>query len=222
MQPNKKNNTTMKLNFIITGTGRCGTLNMAHNLTQIGIHCGHESIFNTKGTMDWPETSLLSTLQGDAWFDPSQLQADSSYMAAPFLQNFEATKIHLIRNPLQVISSFVKNLEYFQTPIKRPDQTHFEEFILHHCPSIATLSTALERACKYYLEWNRMISENDVVLHRIEDDVNVLFEKLSLPRLDKPSDQKNLFKSRDKDFELKDIPTTLRQEIAEFMEIHNY
>lgn len=209
----------MKLNFIVTGTGRCGTLNMAHNLTKVGIHCGHECVFNTRGTI---QTSLLSTLQGDVWFDLSKLEADSSYMAAPFLQDFDATKIHLIRNPLQVISSFVKNLEYFQVPIKRPDQAHFEDFILHHCPSIATLSTPLERACKYYLEWNKMISNHTVVLHKIEDDVNILFEQLSLPRLDRPSEQKNLFKNRDKDFEIKDIPEPLKQEIIDFMETHGY
>ena len=34
-----------KLDFLVTGTGRCGTVYMAELLTSLGIPCGHESLF---------------------------------------------------------------------------------------------------------------------------------------------------------------------------------
>ena len=42
------------LKFIVTGTGRSGTLYMAKVLTALGIPCGHESVFNCS-----LETSVL-------------------------------------------------------------------------------------------------------------------------------------------------------------------
>ena len=40
----------MNLKYLVTGTGRCGTVYMARILTSIGIPCGHETIFDYRGT----------------------------------------------------------------------------------------------------------------------------------------------------------------------------
>ena len=42
----------MHLKYLITGTGRCGTVFCARSLTNLGTPCGHESIF------DWRELEL--------------------------------------------------------------------------------------------------------------------------------------------------------------------
>ena len=103
----------MKLKYIVTGTGRCGTLYMANFLTSIDIACGHESVFMTEGSEKAkkiingeipPENSEISA---NIILKKNQEQiADSSYMAAPFLRKFNAKVIHIIRNPFEVVNSY--------------------------------------------------------------------------------------------------------------------
>jgi hypothetical protein len=215
----------MKLKYLVTGTGRCGTLNMAHNLTKAGASCGHESIFDVKG-IDTAKKRLngeikihasdISTNFGnkEIWFDPLLIQADASYMAAPFLKDevLEGTAIiHLTRDPLKVISSFIKNLGYFETL-----NTDWEKFMCNNVPSIANYGTAIERACEYYIKWNQMILEHAAFKHNIEDDINVLLEELRLPRLAILSDEKNKWNKRDKNFSIEEIPKKFRDDIFRF------
>lgn len=218
----------MNLDFIITGTGRCGTLNVAHNFTRAGIHCGHESIFGTGGIALAQDrlqgkarihASDISTKEG-LWFDPLQLKADSSYMAAPFLfSNLlkDTTVVHLIRHPFKVISSFVKNLNYFGD---NPSQ--WEKFIYSYAPSLLTLETQLERACEYYVVWNDLIANRADVVHKIEDDVNLLFEKLHIEKIEYPSDERNIFRGRDSDFGTIDLPTTVKNKLLNMAERYGY
>ena len=34
------------LEYLVTGTGRCGTVNLAMTLTSVGVPCSHERFFN--------------------------------------------------------------------------------------------------------------------------------------------------------------------------------
>lgn len=214
----------MKLKYLITGTGRCGTLNAAHNLTKAGVVCGHESIFDLKGVdgakkrlngeMDIYASNISTDFRNESiWFDPLLLRADSSYMAAPFLKDEilkDVTIIHLLRDPLKVISSFIKNLGYFKT-LENP----WEKFICSHVPSILNFESQLERACEYYYQWNHMVAQHPTITHEIEKDINVLFEKLGVATIDNPSEERNIFSKRDKDFLLEDIPQNFREKIYE-------
>lgn len=222
----------MKLQYIVTGTGRCGSLNFARNLTKAGIHCGHESIFNLqelegakkrlKGELIIEASKISTTLKGKPlWFDPLQLKADSSYMAAPFLDDeiLKETKIiHLIRHPLSVISSFVKNLGYFGQEYESP----WEKFMYKYLPSIKNFNDPLDRACEYYIKWNKMIAKFNTIVHKIEDDPNELFEKLQLRKIEHLTDERNTFNSRDKDFCLDDLSPEFRKKIKNFMAHHGY
>jgi len=220
----------MKLKYTITGTGRCGTLNIARNFTLAGIPCGHESIFDIGG-IDTAKKRLngeikihasgISTEFGNksVWFDPLLIQADSSYMAAPFLEDEvlrDTIIIHLKRDPLKVISSFVKNLGYFKT-LDNP----WEKFIYLHVPTILDFETPLERACEYYIKWNEMISKHNVVVHKIEDNPNILFEKLNLSRLEKLSNERNFFNNRKEDFQIEEIPNKFKERIYEIYETNS-
>jgi len=113
---------TRRLKYLVTGTGRCGTVYMARLLTLAGIPCGHESIFDWKG-ITWAkrrlagevplELSSISTirLENGRWSpepewltDVEAIEAESSYMAAPFLEESflsETKVIHLVRHPIK-------------------------------------------------------------------------------------------------------------------------
>jgi hypothetical protein len=215
----------MKLKYIVTGTGRCGTLNVAHNLTKAGIHCGHESIFNVGGIEDARArlngekkiyASDISTKlkDGSIWFDPLLIKADSTYMAAPFLNSDlleDTIIIHLVRDPLKVISSFVKNLKYFHDL-----NTDWEKFMCQHLPSIKHYEEPIKRACEYYIQWNKMIAPYAKIRHNIEDDFNDLLNELGLASIHNKSKERNEWSKRDKDFTIDEIPLQFRDRLEDF------
>ena len=215
----------MKLKYLVTGTGRCGTLNMAHNLTKAGAPCGHESIFDVKG-IDTAKKRLNGEIKIHAsdistnfrnkeiWFDPLLIQADASYMAAPFLKDEileDTTIIHLVRDPLKVISSFVKNLGYLETL-----DADWEKFMCQHLTSIKNYETPNEIECEYYIQWNKMIAPHAKIRHNIEDDFNNLLDKLDLGHICHESTERNTWKERDKDFTINEIPSQFRTCLEDF------
>jgi hypothetical protein len=156
-----------RLQYVVTGTGRSGTVYLANLLTKCGLPCGHESIFTP-----WGLDEALARLAGKSavnvssisvescgdWFDGSRdLVADSSYMAAPFLDHAvlqDAHVLHVVRHPMDVINSFVIGLNYFQAWIP-PDPWH--TLIYTHVPELRLDYHPLERAALYYVRWNQMI-----------------------------------------------------------------
>lgn len=177
----------MKLDYLITGTGRCGTVALAKFLTHIGIPCGHETVFHVSKTTnplaigidDYKPIDVKDRLDCtdkqlsfisrynyenkevvEKWIDPNRIKADSSYMAAPYLQHelLKDTKVvHLIRCPINVVYSFVVNLNYFSS---NEPQNKWEYFISQHLPSVFNYNNPWERACEYYVQWNLMIEKN--------------------------------------------------------------
>jgi hypothetical protein len=166
----------MKPEFIITGTGRCGTVFLAKLLTSLGKKCGHESIFNyddddtiinrliTWTNFDISETSI-NNCEGD-WIDKNTIIADSSYIAASFLCHpllVDIPVIHIVRDPLKVIRSFIYDLKYFQFDI--PNQEiesiyKYEKRIWEIIPELKNLASPIERASWYYYRWNQLIEKS--------------------------------------------------------------
>lgn len=184
----------MNIDIVITGTGRCGTLYVARLLNSIGILCGHESIYTPKGLdhvnyllshREQIRISNISTTDGENWIPSDQIKnicADSSYLSAPFLSLPPIKKakiVHLVRNPIYVISSYAKDFNYFGSHKPR-DQ--YEKFVYKHLPILTDKMSRLKRAMTYYIKWNELIekSRNDLIFHRIEDGGETLLEKLSL------------------------------------------
>lgn len=179
----------MKLKILVTGTGRCGTNFVANLLTSIGLPCGHEAFFGPKG-IDFameaisdkqkPENSEISK-RGEILSDGMKLVADSSYMAAPFIGEFDCPVIHVVRNPIEVISSFLsKPFLYFMSPHPTMPEYRFvyEEFIYKHLPELAQKMPKSDRAALYYIRWNEMIEHSGRVelRHRIEDSPSAIVE----------------------------------------------
>jgi hypothetical protein len=120
------------LRAVVTGTGRCGTVYMARLLTTAGLPCGHESIFTPGGLEEavWRlegarpvanSNNMLTSGEADQRWQGYEhgVRADASYMAAPYLACRaaigDAQVVHLVRSPLQVITSFVHGKGYFRS-----------------------------------------------------------------------------------------------------------
>lgn len=220
----------MTLKYLVTGTGRCGTVFLARLLTSAGINCGHEMFFNLDGLDGYldrlkgfkpKELSLVSTLilNNDMWesIGPwlhGPTDSDSSYLSAPFLdhESLINTKIiHVVRNPIKVINSFVNGLNYFGSNI-----SEYEKNIYKWIPELSEEMSQVDRASLYYILWNEMIEQKlagkKYLFHRIEDDIQSILDytECSIPRTKLHSDtETNTFlKKNSKVFKINDISRT--------------
>jgi hypothetical protein len=224
----------MKLDYLITGTGRCGTVYCAKYLSAAGIPCGHEAIFDYKGL-----TAALSRLNGTepvtlsdasqmrvypdgtitrlkAYVDASQLRAESSYLAAPYLQHdcLKNTQIvHVVRHPIAVIQSFCYYLNYFSYHMPCPWNKitrRYENFIYVIFPELMNPALLqVERGAMYYILWNRMIQDklknrNHFFL-KIEDAAEKLGEFIGCPAPEIPKDENTFYKKNCPQFSPDDL-----------------
>lgn len=190
-----------KLKFIVTGTGRCGTVYFAKLLTSLGIVCGHETIFSHEGlevaknklaSVAPLQTSAISELASgleEPMFPDGVIgiQADSSYMAAPFLNDpiLDGVKvIHLVRNPLEVMNSFIYGLHYFRNNCLENEHQEYHKFIYKHVPRVLEFKRPIDRAAAYYIEWNalieRKLSGKLYCRHNINRNLNKVFDFLGV------------------------------------------
>ena len=180
----------MKLNYIITGTGRSGTVFMARFLTSIGIACTHEAVFTLDGlvyakeimsgsrepVLSWVSRSKFDkgvSFETECWLDDfGAVEAESSYMAAPYLDIDEirdASVIHVVRNPIKVVNSFCHYLNYF---VSSNTVNGYEEFVYTHLPELKKDMTQYDRTCLYWVLWNEMVERHRPdYFFRVEDDV---------------------------------------------------
>lgn len=221
----------MKLDYLVTGTGRCGTVGMAKLLTSAGIPCGHESFFDSKGIhaaltrlngekrikLSWVSTNAMepdgSWHPTNEWVDIFAVTSESSYFAAPYLDHeaLEGTKfIHIVRNPVKVVNSFVNSLNYFDLKDKNDP---IEEFIYSVFPYLRGSWSQLERACLYYVWWNEMIKSKlknkNFLFHRIEDGVQPVLDfigKQKTKNLYTETDANTMRKRGEKSFQINQLP----------------
>ena len=237
------------INLVVTGTGRCGTTYLAKLLTSLHYFCGHESIFNyedeeiIKKRLLNKDYTLSICSQSTAnvrfhedkmnWVNLDEIKADSSYMAAPYLNWKELSNIkiiHLYRNPLDVIRSFVHDLDYFSK--NHPNEKNiynelgFEQKIWKFLPLLSDIDNQLERACYFYIEWNKLITKNcknkKVLEIKIEDDDKIQKIKKFInikENFDYFDDKKeNTRNIKNKKIKLKEIPSgKIKDKIIEIM-----
>lgn len=239
------------LKFIITGTGRCGTTFVAKMLTKLNIPCGHECVFDFESEQiifnkllhpEFRKLSFCSTHnlekyqenndyeELEYWVNPEETIADSSYMAAPYLNMsiLNDTKIiHLIRNPIKVISSFVKSLNYFKENF--PNNS-WEEKIFQVLPELKKINNQIERTCYYYTNWNNLIEKKSInnkkivcKIENIENNINLFnFIEKEKVEINLPNNI-NTINKRDENLMLKDIPNgTIKKEFIQNLTKYNY
>lgn len=224
----------VNLKYLVAGTGRCGTVFCAKLLTECGINCGHEAIFDwrglshacnvIKGRFDI-KTSDCS--YGD-WFDSSKtVEAESSYMAVPYLNNSMLRNIkviHVVRHPLKVISSFSKDINFFSSEI--PGK--YENFIIRHIHNIKKINDPLSKICYYYLEWNKLIEKHcrnkKYIRLKVEDLPNDdFFNFIEKEKIESNVSKKtNSWKKRETDYKLEEIPLEFRNDIKNIIKKYNY
>lgn len=186
----------MNLKYLICGTGRCGTVYMARVLTSLGISCGHESIFNYRGLENacdiirgkkLPEVSHCSTYDVrngkpiEKWVEEKDIIAESSYLAAPYLDHNtikDVPLIHIVRDPLKVITSWVS------TKTLENDKNSWGRFIYAHLPQLYEIQNPVDKACFYFVKWNEMIErfykDRKVLFYRVEDDLEDVIDFLNI------------------------------------------
>lgn len=169
---------------------------MARLLTSLGIPCGHESIFTPhgieyakeiiNGAKD-PKLSVVSLEDNEKrWVNTSNIVAESSYLAAPFLSSelLSTNVIHIVRHPLDVMSSFIYNFDYFRFS-SPPSWDEYQQFIYQNLECLTQGGIdQITRAALFYVEWNNMIEKNDKVIFRykVESNVDVLANKLNVKK----------------------------------------
>ncbi|WP_426584770.1 tetratricopeptide repeat protein [Dapis sp. BLCC M229] len=166
------------LKYLIVATARSGTKFMSEALKSIGVRCGHEAFF---GLLSSKQPKLTRADVENRMKLYTQFEADSSWLAVPFLGTDiipSNTKIvHLTRHPENVCESLIA-FGFFN----RKDNC-YTNYLLQHIPEIKASDPEIVKCCKWYLHWHQKIQrryEQEVIHHKIEDGVTVLFEKLNL------------------------------------------
>lgn len=228
----------INLKYIVTGTGRCGTLFMANLLTSMGYPCAHEAIFTPKGIekakkiIKKIEPAISSRISREENLSDYELEivAESSYMAAPFLKEFDAKVIHVVRNPMDVVASmtgpFFRLFEN-QRPVQAkelPERIIYEKFIYGHLEELEQKMSQIERCCLFYIRWNQMIEKSGkcVLRHRIEDDVHKIKELLGF-KGEKCYENKKCNSKISSIWSVSDISnTSIKKELLNIMEKYGY
>jgi len=215
----------MRLKFIVTGTGRSGTVYMARILTSLGVQCGHESVFNQGKEREvvgrvygFVDLTISKVADNQGWLELENIVADSSYMAVPYLRHEIVESIpviHVVREPLAVISSFVKDLHYFQLleDNKFNKDGNWEEWMWSQVPELNMYESPIERACCFWTIWNTKIEDackdRPYYFKRVEDEFkDDFFEFLDISKQEITFRNKktNTMRKREKDFTVDEIP----------------
>jgi hypothetical protein len=143
-------------------------------------------------------------------------------MAVPYLgQDFliGTTVIHVVRNPLRVVNSFCNHIDYFQS--HKPNNS-YEQFIYTHLPELTGNMSPYDRACLFYVRWNKMIHAS--IFYRIEDDPAKVVSALGLQGSIIADKTINSMKKKGvKSFALQDIQSDeIRREFVELGKSYGY
>lgn len=236
--------TQTKLKYIVTGTGRCGTLYLSKLLSFCNIFCGHETIFDISSwnvilqrIFDKNAELKLSKIAIENYgnyLDSNKLIADSSYMAMPYLHLniFNSCKfIHVIRHPEDVINSFCHFLNYFydESFCKLNDYNKsYLNFIYKNVPDIKKYKNPYDRAACFYLFWNQQIEDklknkNKIKIKIEEINNNLLLEEFIEAKIPNEFEKISNIKTKEKRFYLKNIKNkSLKEQIFCFCEKNNY
>lgn len=141
------------IDFVITGTGRSGTMWAAKALTAAGLPCAHEHSCSS-----WEDDYS----DDQVWRDMPGGLGESSWQAAPFvgaMQRAGVPVVHLVRDPIEVASSLVANemlLPVDDTPLP------WHQFIAAHIGDHIFRLHPHDRALRFWTEWNKQITEPDL------------------------------------------------------------
>lgn len=198
------------LKFLVTGTPRSGTMYMSKLLTSLGVPCGHEQVFTASGIIEQDVVMV----------------AESSWMAVPFLNNpflYNATIIHVVRHPIQVISSIINSLYFFNRSYPKNE---FETVAYKFTPDLIVNDNQVARACLFYVHWNEIVEPIAHFRYHVEDEVSDLmsFLKITNTKNDYFKDRKcnNMNKGHLSESAIMQIPADLKNKLFNLMDRYGY
>jgi len=218
--------------LIITGTGRCGTGYIAHVLNSVNIKCSHEGVFSPNHDPNGPvipdglvtDEEIMGRIRvrkKNPWWG---WQADSSWMAAPYLERAELegmTIVHLVRDPKKTIDSMVRT-GGFNSDIGGL----FWQFQIKHMPELLETESRFERAGWFYTRWNERIERCATLRWRVEDDVRGLLDLLDIDYEGKEIFADTTYNSRagygPTDLNLNELPEPTLTQLQEMTERYGY
>jgi hypothetical protein len=138
--------------FVVTGTGRCGTAHCWRVLTHMGVPAAHEQFFEL----------------GRRSFDAADCRAYEEYptndvalMAAPFLRELSRPSLHIVRDPVATVNSFL----HLQLPMT---SSHAITDFINYWVALEGDSNE-ELWVDYWEKWNRMCADAATFTVRVED-----------------------------------------------------
>lgn len=152
------------IDYLITGTGRCGTKTVGLLFDHAGVPCGHEHYFKWGGGM--PK------------FDDNRFRAESSWLAAPLLPKLppSVTVIHIARNPRDTIEALHKQDLWGNIGV-----AGYYHFVRMKLPSLDNYDNSVDKTFHFYIEWNKLIEPYADHFFRIDrDDPEELLDALGI------------------------------------------
>lgn len=130
--------------LVITGTGRCGTLYAARLLGAT-----HEEVFRVSGYAGWDSRDV-----------------DVSAFALPALPMRGVRVVHLLRNPLRTVRSFLA-MGFYNNPPSAFDGS-WPGLVYGMLPHLREMGS-VEAAVTHWIEWNDRLAEVRNHILRVED-----------------------------------------------------
>lgn len=150
--------------FVVVGTGRSGTTWMTEALNACGLKVGHEAVFTPY------------SVPGFVPLDWGDYDGDCSWMAVPVLHRVpDATVIHVVRDPLLVVQSWV-DLGLFDQPTPC---NPYMGIIADYTPAVFAEAQPIDRVLAHWIGWNNAAEAQADVTVRIED-MPIALENLPL------------------------------------------
>ena len=159
-----------KLKFVVTGTGRSGSVYASRLFSAAGLKCGHEDVFTEKPGL-WDKAAPrkggvarlkepFGRVKQEHYRANTDFDGDSSWMAAPRLARFDGLALLQLRHPVPVIRSFM-GIRFFSEPHKtqrRYAAAHFE-----------MTGDDMVDAMRWWVYWNELADEHADLTYRLED-----------------------------------------------------
>lgn len=218
--------------LIVTGTGRCGTGYIAHVLNSVNVKCSHEGVFAAYHDAQGPvipdglstDEEIIGRVKKrhqNAWWN---WQADSSWMAVPYLERPELEKmtvVHLVRDPKKTIDSMVRTGGF------NPDIGGlFWQFQVKHLPALLETDDRKIRAGLFYTKWNERAERKATIRWRVEDDVLDLLDLLEIDHRGKDVFADTSYNSRigygPTDIDLNGMPEPILTDLRQMTERYGY
>ena len=149
------------LDYLVIGTGRCGTGYIYKLFNKAGIPTTHEGYFGPGG----PVGNRLRN---------QKHRVECSWLAVPYLNEpwFPDTKIiHIVRQPIKVINSLL-SIGFFE----QERRVKYKNFAYKHLDGLSDKDNSIDKAVYYFIKWNWLCYNRKDYLHRIEDDPKILLE----------------------------------------------